>query len=432
MKKNKLPKLIFLVITFLVFYQGHSINGFAQDVTDEDVEDSERRKKIAENEKTIAEAKKAELDAKFPKPDRSALVGGTTVNGDFIEAKMLGYCAMKSAASNISQQIKDKNFTTPTFIVYQEEDVKMLSRYQLMLYRLEILKQGYVNLCNTHGCTATGGVRVFGAGLVANKILDFLSLMKTDVDITGTEFDIGEKEIVAEVFNNLNSYVLYYPKRIPLTAASLLVNGALNSTLFGMIVDLGQEYDRARKVAATGEEEKKRLDALYFATMKELGLGEIPKLDCPKDDEPECPECKTCSQTTNVNVNVGDKEKEEGGGSGGGDKTFFSYLQAESLYNKLTIVENKKRKPNPNAYWLDLQVVKAGGNIRVKSNFITNFAIGARVNYSGGAIVYFNVFDSQGMSKLSGVVPFYEKYRKSSKITPTCQIRPKKEAMEDK
>jgi hypothetical protein len=85
-----------------------------------------------------------------------------------------------------------------------------------------------------------------------------------------------------------------------------------------------------------------------------------------------------------------------------------------------------------NSRWLEVKVIKAGGNMRVKSNIITNLAIGSRVNFSGGAIVYFNVFDSQGKSEKSGVVSAYKGYRKSSQIIGTCDETQSKTKKDDK
>jgi hypothetical protein len=378
----------------------------------------------AEAKAKIAKAKKEEIDAKFPKPDSSALVGGTTVKGDFIEAKMLGFCAMKKASKDISTEIiTNASITKPAnFVVYSESDVKMLSRYQLMINRLILLEQGYDSLCPTAGgvnpCGARPGFRLLGAGLVANKVLDFLSLLKTDIEITGTEFDIDEKNVVAEVFKNLPSNNLYYPQRIPLSATNFATKNAagkitgINSDLFDHIVSLGKAYDFARNLA-TPQLERDRLDNLYLSTMIELGLAVEPKTPSAAGGGGGGGACPGgCSQTTNVNVNVGEKQKENSGGGGGSDKTFFSYLQAEKLYEMMG---------QANSYWLDLQVVKAGGNIRVKSNFITNFMIGSRVTFSGGAIVYFNVFDNQGLSKISGAFPVYQKYTKSSQIMDRCK-----------
>lgn len=383
-----------------------SVFGFGQTTALQDeVADAEARA-------AIAKAKKEELDSKFPKPDASTLVGGTKVSGEMIESKILGYCAMKKSAFEITKAITSKVAAGSTFVVYNQADVKMLARYQLMMQRLALLKTGYINYCTSFGCGG-GGVRLFGVGLVANKVLDFLSLLKTDIEITGAEFDIGEKELVAALFNNMQGHSLYYPQRIPIDAINLApVGGGINSALLNEIINLGQEYDKARNGPANATRDN--LDVLYESTMTELGLGKKDVAAVAPVVAPACPGAcasTTVQTTNNINVSVGDKEKDEGGG-GGNDKTLFSYLQSEGLYIEMS---------RANAYWLDLQVVKAGGNMRVKSNFITNFMVGSRVTFSGGAIVYFNVFDKQGLSKVSGVIPFYQKYQKSSQINETCK-----------
>jgi hypothetical protein len=365
----------------------------------------------AEARAKIAKARREEADNRFPKPDGSSLVGGTVVNGELIESSMLGYCAMKTAASRVSQAIINKPLPAgSTFVIYGEAEVKMISRYRLMMNRLDMLKTGYDGLCAGGACGA--GLRAFGVGLAISKALDYLSLLKTDLEFSGTEVVIGDKEIVAQVFNGLPTYTLYYPQRVPLNVDNFAGTGpADNTKIFNRIILLGEAYDRARNAPAGMSASRERLDTLYGSTMKELGFGELPKAP------PACPACPACPAAgcpspavTNVTVNVGENEKAESAGSGV-DKTFYSYLQAERLAGIIS---------GANAYWLDVQVVKAGGNMRIKSNFITNLMIGARVNFSGGAIVYFHVFDGSGQSKMSGILPVYEKYRKSDRISSTC------------
>ena len=201
-------KLLRVLIVFALLFPASSyqISISAQTVSDKDVEESENRKTIAEN-------KKAELDALLPKPNRSELVGGTTVKGEFIETKMLGYCAMKRAAINIANRI-DTNVmpNNSTLVIYNEADVKMLLRYQLMNQRLLYLKTGYDSLCAAPvgGVSPCAGasfqVRGFGVGLAVSKALEFLSLLKTDVDITASEVNISEKE------RSLPKYLTIYIK----------------------------------------------------------------------------------------------------------------------------------------------------------------------------------------------------------------------------
>lgn len=535
MNKNNLPRLIFLVISFLVIYQSYLINGFAQDITDEDVENSEKRKKIAENEKATAEAKKAKFDALFPKPDVSSLVGGTKINeGTFIETQMLGYCAMKKAASQISEKIDSLN--KGNLVVYSEADVKMAARYTLMMNRLKNLKRGYEELKPDYIAEIQKADPTFtlpgideirsklgdesrrnaAAGLIIDTALKFLSLFKTDVEITPSEITIGERELVAEVFRNLtkgkNGFALYYPQTIPLSIQDCTQNSlAQCSPLLNQLMETSQAYDEivylkdrldkilkaakalkdkddeiqkeveridkeiaeidkvinnpktTKKVKAAKKKEKEKkqkekadkqneitpfeeeirnaldrvdinvdisklrtfrnnptlgskseiLNKIYELTMKELGFGKEKESDKPQAEKPTASPDKNLSQTTTVNVNVGDKEDKKEAGGGSGDKTFVSYLQAESLKNIMK-TENDR--------WLEVKVIKAGGNMRVKSNIITNLAVGSRVNFSGGAIVYYNVYDKDGKSVSSGVVSIYQGYRKSSQINQTCGI----------
>jgi len=408
---NKKSLITFLLLFNFVILQSHL--AIVAQTTDEDVEESERQKTIAEN-------KKAAQDALFPKPDVDSLVGTTVTSGNFIESQMLGYCAMKSAASGIATQISTSSLpNTATFIVYNENDVKMLSRYKLILSRLEFLENGFKTIPPPPPPPPAPVVnRALLPGLAINTALNYLSLLKTDIALTGTDVNIGEKELVAEIFGQLRqkpgkTYTLYYTKTIPMP---LCTSGDFRqcSNLFKQIINTVVAYEDANAVTLTSPAQddkitlRKQLNAAFLQVMKELGLPVEPTETTTPPPAP-APVPAQNSQTTTVTVNVGDKKEE--GSSGGGGATFSSYLQAEALYNLVS---------KANTYWIDMQVVKAGGNMRVRTNFITNFFIGSRVNFSGGAIVYFNVFDTDSTSKVSGVVQSVRKYRKSSKINTTC------------
>lgn len=529
MKRNNSSILVFIIISLLVLAQVNSIKTLAQDTTDEDVEESNRQKTIAENEKAIAEAKKAKFDALFPKPDVSSLVGGTKINeGTFIETQILGYCAMKSAAKEISGRINELP-NRGNLVVYNEADVKMVARYTLMMNRLKNIERGYhdqftqvlalirtvdsnfqVPDIMTIQSILEESSRQNSAGLIIDTALKFLSLLKTDIEITPSEIAIGEKELVAEVFSNLNSssrFTPYYPQTIPLSiqdcstgtleSCSPLLNQIMltseahdkvaflklkakeilddvqgNERANKNINDLNQEIialdliinnpaTKKKEREAKQREKNDKLDLIRIATqgiqarnskynnpgrltafrdgygvfagkieilnktfkitMEELGFTKEPETPTPTPAKTATPTPTPCTgkdcpqtslQTTNVNVNVGDKEeKKDAASGGGGDKTFASYLQAESLKNVMS---------QTNSRWLEVKVIKAGGNLRVRSNIYTNLVVGSRVNFSGGAIVYFNVFDKDGKSEKSGVVSAYNGYQKSSKIIGTC------------
>ncbi|HKP69460.1 MAG TPA: hypothetical protein VJV05_09260, partial [Pyrinomonadaceae bacterium] len=270
-------KFIFVLSLLLLF---PSVTAIAQ-TTDEDVEESDRRKTIAEN-------KRAEMDALFPKPDRDSLVGGTEVTegSHFIEPRIMGYCAMKTAASTLAQRImtappEPSELPTPrlprpyvpqgsTLVVYNEADVKMLARYELILKRFAILEQGYESLGPDKSALR------FPVSLIADTALKALTLLKTDVSLTGAEYDITEREFVAEVFARLSSdrYTLYYPKTIPLRTLQCNIDENLKelgkdvnvknlsaktcSPLLGKILGVGELRSRVDGLQLTGAKNETR------------------------------------------------------------------------------------------------------------------------------------------------------------------------------
>jgi len=104
------------------------------------------------------------------------------------------------------------------------------------------------------------------------------------------------------------------------------------------------------------------------------------------------------------------------------DKLVSSLVQADSAtgLNPLTSyirAENLMESVPKGSYWLQLKVLKAGGNNRIKTNLIIDiFTGGNRLSHSGGAIVAYNLFDSNGESVLSDTITEYTNYIKAGKI----------------
>ena len=97
-----------------------------------------------------------------------------------------------------------------------------------------------------------------------------------------------------------------------------------------------------------------------------------------------------------------------------------SYLKAESLDDVMNcrgyLTERKQYAPC-RGYWLQLKVLKAGGNNRIKTNFVVDiFTGGNRLSHSGGSVVQFHLFDKYGRSLLSDTRTEYTRYIKSSKV----------------
>lgn len=93
-----------------------------------------------------------------------------------------------------------------------------------------------------------------------------------------------------------------------------------------------------------------------------------------------------------------------------GINSLTAYIKAENLKQALNGTEG-------DGYWLQLAVVKAGGNNRIKTNLVTDiFTGGSRISHSGGVIVQYNLYDLNGRSVVSDTLTQYAGYVKSGKI----------------
>lgn len=85
-----------------------------------------------------------------------------------------------------------------------------------------------------------------------------------------------------------------------------------------------------------------------------------------------------------------------------------NFIRTESLLSAV---------PAEGGYWLQLKVINAGGNNRIKTNLLIDlFTGGNRVSHSGGAIVQYNLFDSDGKSVVSDTIADYTNYIKAGKV----------------
>ena len=105
------------------------------------------------------------------------------------------------------------------------------------------------------------------------------------------------------------------------------------------------------------------------------------------------------------------------------DRMIASFVQVETAtnVNQLTMfikAENLKTAlPEGNAKWLQLKVIKAGGNNRIKTNLVWDiFTGGNRLSHSGGAIVQYILFDATGQSIASDTITEYTNYIKAHKV----------------
>ncbi len=443
----------------------------------------EEEKTQAELRKAIAEANRAELEARFPKPSSSPLEGKTTISdGALIESQMVSYLSMAYAANKLITGIKTNKIKNLS--IYNESDVKLLLSYKVALNQIKLMQNGYQDLLVKPAGGATALALPIGvATSFLGSFVDLTAFLRTNVEIKGQTFDIDEATLVSEVFraalakNGLEFETkkvnLYYPAAFPpninVTQSSLILEELQRIYLTKSEVEdlLGQLDAKIKEVAkvkarietleATLEEiaakkkaaaaELKRLRRIYgnrpppeVRERMEKLKDELAGLD---ESEIKVTEAKAKAETVTLPKLEGERNQilaklNINPANPGGPETAITKLKAlnnqfdkfvEALVkadngpvsNALTSFIRAERlltvTSGDNDYWLQLKVVKAGGNNRIKTNLLLDiFRGGNRISHSGGAIVQYILFDKDGKSVASDTFTQYDGYIKASKI----------------
>lgn len=483
------------------------------------------KKGIEADKQAIAEAQKAELEAKFPKPTTSPLSGETKISGALIESDMISYLSLAYTANRLVKQLRP--LSPSNVAIYNQADVNLLLNYKVTAGQVEIMKQNYCalfsrdyipDICSeptsapspSPGLTPelTGEAAIPAVLPIAKSFLgafvDLTSLLRTNVEIQGHTIDIDESAFAAEVFRAAHAEdglrkscktttndpkecphtALYYPAAFPPniqanTGFELLAKlevlhllRALADELIGGLSAVEEKIkkaeDKADALDASLEAVKARIEAsvtererlrkvlsgiksdikrdeiiLRIAELNELIVG--LQGDQAKIETKLIPDNKTklanlkgdrnqlllrlqakvvpnptsdgsidlspiIARIKSVNAQfdnfVESLVKTE---ASSGVNALTAYLKAENINLALN---------DANSYWLQLKVIKAGGNNKIKTNLITDiFTLGARVSHSGGAIVEYILYDRDGKVTKSDTFTEYTGYIKANKIT---------------
>jgi hypothetical protein len=510
-----------LVLLCLLFYSSAAVYAQTPTPTPKSAEvlKLEEEKAQAELRKAIAEANKAELEAKFPKPTTSPLEGKTTVDGALIESQIVSYAEMAKAADKVAGQLKNSNLTINTLAIYNEADIKLILSYKVALNQLKLMRAGYLQLIesNPPACPAEvagfsttralenkarmaldGPIPVMTLGRsIFGSFVDLTALLRTNVEIKGQMFDIDELALVSEVFRaiketeKLKTAALYYPALFP---PNLDFNvDAFDSKLLTELEQLNHYKAYAEGLAdALGETQKEiiktkaaiealkaevaglkarkseaedklaDLETVYgsldgnqrrrippekleqMLELKRLIDGFQKRLD-EIQKTPDGRLAKTEAELKRLRAvidcllsklkpNLQDPEKLEDtiarlkakneqfakfvealvkADNASGFNSLTSYIKAEIILAALKGAEQK----DTNFYWLQLKVLKAGGNNRIKTNLVVDiFTGGNRLSHSGGVVVEYILFDRNGLAKASAIFTEYSGYIKSGDI----------------
>lgn len=361
------------------------------------------------------------------------LEGKTEINEkrEAIENQLLGNISTGRAAGKVADAIRYYNPNIRTIVLYNKEQAEFLAGYEKTLDQLQALSARYTVLLNqqnnvignfknraalkpcSEASTETIDTTITeltfpGVGPASEavkSIVGLLSFFRTDVELRPETFNPDEKVVISEVFRALRERYgsrirLYDTNSIPPSFGDSEMIKLLKSVIkLDEDVSFNQELikERLAKIecvkdpAANLIEEKRNLNRLatdYQRNGSQLEMlirsltGEIPK---PKKD--------------------GDKEAE----SEAKPNFLTAYLRVEKIHQLI--------RKTDSGYWLEIKAIKAGGTTRVKTNLIVDvFTGGDRVSHSGGSLVEFNLYDKEGFSVLSGIVPDYIPYTKPKKI----------------
>lgn len=491
-----------------------------------EVQRLEEEKTKAELRKAIAEANKAELDAKFPKPVSTPLEGKTTINDNaIIESQMIAYVSMARAANRIVKAVKQRNLPIGNLAIYNERDVNLLLSYKVATGQVEALRKQFCDYLPCPLTTAQSLAPLSVAQSFLGGFVDLTAFFRTNVEIKGQTFDIDEGPLVAEVFRAARradglppSVGLYYPYVFPpdidpLTPSTIVSNleqvRELRIEAARFISDVADMDQDIAKVKAKIEQLKASIELLMAKERDAIIRAKrILETYCPKlaressNNQPPPANASPSDRLDYDAENILDKIRQVQIGKcrtipaekrealfeirdvlrqtisdkrdattklAGADRTLTtleqqrkalsnrladpsmsvddavaflkaaseqfdkfvtsiiqadaaigvnpltSYIRAEKLKAALGNMEDSDQPGR--GYWLQLKVLKAGGNNRIKTNLIVDiFTAGNRISHSGGTIVQYSLYNSQGQVMVSDTITEYTNYIKANKV----------------
>jgi hypothetical protein len=182
----------------------------------------EQDKKTAELERDIADAKRKELEANFPKT-ATALEGKTEVDASVkIESTMMTYRSMAEAANRLVADMRTNVPKVSYIAVYNDRDVKTLLGYMAITQQMRMMNDDYEKILGRNASTNRAeSLTAVAAGLAVSRsvlgsFVDLISLFRTDTTIKGTEVNIQESALVSEVFRAIRDDTVYQPQKINL------------------------------------------------------------------------------------------------------------------------------------------------------------------------------------------------------------------------
>lgn len=218
---------------------------------------------IADQQKRLAEARKAIREASLPVTEVKPLEGKITVANDTtpIESEILAHEAIEAIASEIAGALCTTFPDTRIFVVHQEGDAAALTALGAFRMQIEALRSAYEAVAAAARAMATQAPEVttqsVGLGIaagtaLAKSALDFLALFRSDVEIRGHELTLDEAVIVSEIAARLpKTKRLHYPRLYPSTVMPDEVR--MTDKILGELTQLRDQREQAASAVARVE-----------------------------------------------------------------------------------------------------------------------------------------------------------------------------------
>lgn len=335
---------------------------------DEQPKDPELEKLQKELEKEtllaqIAVQKKKALTESLPPTSAITPPEGKTEVDEkvLIEAQILAYRMLDTAATAIANVVTPK--AGAAIVIHNSTDLAAVGAYRAFAGQMDVLAKQYATIAPGPApvpqAAAIAGAGIVGVTAAVKTVIDLVALFRTDRKIQGVVVDITDLALVSEVAGKLaaNKKKVYVTELFPLE-----IQTEHGATVQGHL-------DRVRDAAVAA---KLRVDALSAGTDKDKAgarLNELDKIRAAFDD-----------LLTRV--------------AGEGTGPVLGVLIRGAA------VETFLKKGNV----LYLKVLKAGGTNETKKNI---FGSSKEVQHSGGVIVNYVLFDTDGSVLLSSTVNAY-------------------------
>lgn len=197
-----------------------------------------------------------------PTPQVDPLPGTRTADANAVlEAEILAYEALDSAAGNIVNVVRGKAGTHPV-VLHSEKDLAAAAAFRAFRKHVTNLTSALDNIAPPEMKTASIVASIGGATLVVKAVIELLALFRTSVNIQGVTIAPEQTTLVAEVAGRLanDGKTVYIPSIHPFPS-----DGAEVQQLLGRLQVADQQA--ATRVAGDTGQPKADYDALHAVVL---------------------------------------------------------------------------------------------------------------------------------------------------------------------